>query len=1173
MVELIVPEGAVPGQNITFIYPPPVPMGTAVPQPGPPPLSPRAQQEEEELKRALEASTAELVSKQPQQPDDIHSPEPVIDLFDEYRRGKSAALYEAKLGALSRIYSRVRRIRGEGNCFYRSMWTGWVERMLVCLSSKEGGHPLVSNPFHSEWATQIRDLSSSAKDQLPPPQGDEVVRLGDVFVERTRNLCRAYKDEGEPALLKAARQHSETADALRWLRLMASSQIRSRREDFEPFALAAGYDSLAAFCVGQVEADETLADEPQIEGLTCALGIGVRVEYLVDTAADWSQRCGPHRHILCMPSAPDGAPPNPLAACILFRPGHYDMLMPMDWTNKALLEATGERLIPPLPPPKPIPGQVCDSCRRFSHLQGCWLCEKSVCTSPKCPATAAAMRDAPPNARPNACNLYPLPAYFEASEREGGICTDCILRCPTFNIHAPDDENPRPPRVGSHALWRCAGCQQLGTPSFLRDHQAQCRSLQPPAAIPATRTSSAPATIPPARVGSDPVAMDVDQKPAAGEAAVEATLSPPAIFCCPLTKKVMKDPVIAADGVTYEREAFNGYLQRSRKSPVTFAALEHTYVEGNSALRATIDKWLEKHQLTGGAASSGTASVQKEAAATATGGQVAQAGSAHNVVRFESLLFPGCYLHVDSNSNNMIIFHKEAPNAGSVLGLLQVVTLPGSDTVCTIESMDHPGCFIEAHGEPTGERASVRFSIVDAPMHSTCRHFKFHKKGEEQDVVSVESVLLPGFFFDVFSAGGVYSDALIRLRLVKSAPVNVNRWGWLRMHKDKPIEGGTSAAGGVAVDPRTAAARAAEARLAKTNTLREEGAAAAAATTQEPGTTPGGAATVEEATDQLGKEAQAQVPATPPPPMSDHSGSSQGDLDDDSEVQRLIAQTGTAEASKLRGLRLKELKERASYLGITEPDGHLGHKKTWVKAILMYHEVIAAAKNATAEAQPHQPSAEEIAAAGIEKLERTGHKKLHAEEAMQMAGNEYELASRLLDDIERFTKIGYAWRDAATALRIAENDFSKAHVVLRKSQGEAASDLQPAIGQHPPSTSVGGKLVEGIAKIGDAAKSFGGALGIGGQSSGKGDGDGGPLSSTSQQPVGTAAESDEAMAARLAREYDAEKAEREEAKKRAEADVQRTPNSREGQVCAKLTAASASPSHRGRDRAVGRLRC
>ena len=43
----------------------------------------------------------------------------------------------------------------------------------------------------------------------------------------------------------------------------------------------------------------------------------------------------------------------------------------------------------------------------------------------------------------------------------------------------------------------------------------------------------------------------------------------PKKFKCPLTNKLMKDPVMAFDECTYEREAIHRYLQKCKKSPRT----------------------------------------------------------------------------------------------------------------------------------------------------------------------------------------------------------------------------------------------------------------------------------------------------------------------------------------------------------------------------------------------------------------------------------------------------------------------------------------------------------------------------------------------------------------------------------------------------------------------------
>ena len=60
-------------------------------------------------------------------------------------------------------------------------------------------------------------------------------------------------------------------------------------------------------------------------------------------------------------------------------------------------------------------------------------------------------------------------------------------------------------------------------------------------------------------------------------------------FRCPITLGVMVDPVIAADGHSYERVALEAWLTTHRTSPLTGAALEHMHVTPNHRLRSMID--------------------------------------------------------------------------------------------------------------------------------------------------------------------------------------------------------------------------------------------------------------------------------------------------------------------------------------------------------------------------------------------------------------------------------------------------------------------------------------------------------------------------------------------------------------------------------------------------------
>lgn len=60
------------------------------------------------------------------------------------------------------------------------------------------------------------------------------------------------------------------------------------------------------------------------------------------------------------------------------------------------------------------------------------------------------------------------------------------------------------------------------------------------------------------------------------------------IFLCPITHDVMMDPVVSADGYTYERAAIARWFETSRKSPVTGQILPHTDLVPNHSVRTLL---------------------------------------------------------------------------------------------------------------------------------------------------------------------------------------------------------------------------------------------------------------------------------------------------------------------------------------------------------------------------------------------------------------------------------------------------------------------------------------------------------------------------------------------------------------------------------------------------------
>ena len=61
-------------------------------------------------------------------------------------------------------------------------------------------------------------------------------------------------------------------------------------------------------------------------------------------------------------------------------------------------------------------------------------------------------------------------------------------------------------------------------------------------------------------------------------------------YMCPITLEIMKDPVVASDGNTYEREAIERYLRISNLSPMTRQPITHTLFP-NRSLKNCIENY------------------------------------------------------------------------------------------------------------------------------------------------------------------------------------------------------------------------------------------------------------------------------------------------------------------------------------------------------------------------------------------------------------------------------------------------------------------------------------------------------------------------------------------------------------------------------------------------------
>ena len=98
---------------------------------------------------------------------------------------------------------------------------------------------------------------------------------------------------------------------------------------------------------------------------------------------------------------------------------------------------------------------------------------------------------------------------------------------------------------------------------------------------------------PPAELESDPatsIEITTLQSPTTPEIPTE--------FMCPITLSVMVDPVITADGHSYERGSIEDWLLSSKTSPLTNRPLTSRTLIPNQSLRSLIDKFWETNKET-----------------------------------------------------------------------------------------------------------------------------------------------------------------------------------------------------------------------------------------------------------------------------------------------------------------------------------------------------------------------------------------------------------------------------------------------------------------------------------------------------------------------------------------------------------------------------------------------
>ena len=186
----------------------------------------------------------------------------VSDLLDlgilkaEYADNK----FENCFDALYTRYKRVRRLRRDGNCFYRAFLFQLFEHFI----GEKG----------AEYERFLKMVVDSKDDLVKNGGYDEVAieDFHDVFVKAVQKLKDVPAKNAVDHCMSVLCNHEDANYIIMYARFMTATYLKKNSILFEDFV-----GDVTQFCLREVEQLDVECDHPQILGITQYFGLGVEI--------------------------------------------------------------------------------------------------------------------------------------------------------------------------------------------------------------------------------------------------------------------------------------------------------------------------------------------------------------------------------------------------------------------------------------------------------------------------------------------------------------------------------------------------------------------------------------------------------------------------------------------------------------------------------------------------------------------------------------------------------------------------------------------------------------------------------------------------------------------------------------------------------------------------------
>ena len=219
-------------------------------------------------------------------------------------------------------FTGIRRVRGDGNCFYRAVLFGYLDAVVTAMNSKSDN--AVTKSFVE--LQRFKAVIDESKNDLIALGYEELAfeTFYDILIELLDSI--SSMDSTEQLLEKFQEESGESDYYIWYMRLLTAAAMKKNAEQYAPF-LTADCADINEYCSRYVEPMKTECEHLQITALTAYLGVQVHIHYL-DGETQPDGKLVIHKFQEKAISGEDAEATMYLRLCVhlLYRPGHYDIL-------------------------------------------------------------------------------------------------------------------------------------------------------------------------------------------------------------------------------------------------------------------------------------------------------------------------------------------------------------------------------------------------------------------------------------------------------------------------------------------------------------------------------------------------------------------------------------------------------------------------------------------------------------------------------------------------------------------------------------------------------------------------------------------------------------------------------------------------------------------------------